>query len=247
MAIEFNAKIRNTVFGRFYCSECHVGFFVKDMYDNHLQTPEHLAKEFLNKISSATSTAENEYSIELNSVKNAILNIDKDKPGKGGKKRKFPKGMRNNQKPKLGNANLVPIGQPSQSKKKKMTWNSQGKKFGNAVNNNSQNHSASPQNILQNQLQNAQQTQQNQHSQPKANKKPKKRNRNRTKKPNVKIPNVHLNPQFYQRQIFPTSYYPQYEYVPYPNMHPPGPPYRYLPGQGYGYFPNFPPGIWGNW
>ena len=134
------------------------------MYDDHLKSPDHLAKEFLNKISSATSTAGNEYSIELNSVKNAILNIDKDKPGKGGKKRKFPKGMRNNQqpKPKLGNANLVPIGQPSQSKKKKMTWNSgnsQGKKFGNAVNNISQNHSASPQNIPQTQLQNAQQIQ----------------------------------------------------------------------------------------
>ena len=244
MAIEFNAKIRNTVFGRFYCSECHVGFFVKDMYDDHLKSPDHLAKEFLNKISSATSTAGNEYSIELNSVKNAILNIDKDKPGKGGKKRKFPKGMRSNHqpKPKLGNANLVPIGQPSQSKKKKMSWNSQGKKFGNAVNNISQNHSASPQNIPQTQLQKAQQTQ---NSQPKANKKPKKRNRNRTKKPNVKIPNDHWNPQFYQRQIFPTSYYPQYEYVPYPNMHPPGPPFP--PGQGYGYFANFPPGIWGNW
>ena len=235
MAIEFNAKIRNTVFGRYYCSECHVGFFVKDMYDNHMQSPDHMAKEFLNRISSATSTVENEYSIELNSVKNAILNIDKDKPGKGGKKRKFPKGMRNNQpKPKLGNANLVPIGQPPQSKKKKMPWNSQGKNTEKKVNIFSQNQSTSPQNNPLPQLQNNLQTQHH-NSQPKTSKKP-KRNRNRTKKPNI-----HVNPQFYQRQIFPTSYYPQYEYVPYID----GPAYH--PGQGYGYFSNFPPGNWGHW
>ena len=238
MAIEFNAKIRNTVFGRFYCSECHVGYFVKDMFDDHLQSPEHLAKEFLNRISSKSSTNENEYSIELNSVKNAILNIDKDKRGKGGKKRKFPKGMRNNQpKPKLRNANLVPTGQPPQSKKKKTTWNPQGNKFGGKVKI-SQSQSASPQNDhQQTQLLNAQQTQ---YSQPKPNKRP-KRNRNRTKKPSV-----HLNPQFYQRQVFqPASYFPQYQYVPYPNVQPPG--QAFPPGQGYGYFPNFPPGIWGNW
>ena len=199
------------------------------MYDDHMQSPEHFAKEFLNRISTPSNT-ENEYSIELDSVKNAIMNIEQDKPAKGGKKRKFPKRM-------LGNANLVPIGEP-QSKKEKLIWNPMLKKSIWKKVKSPQDQIAFPQSD--------QQQSQIQNGQPNPNtckqtKKKRKRGQ-RGKKPNNRLTNQFNQPQ----QIFPNIYYSQYEYVPFPNVYPPRPPYPHGHG-GFGYFPSFATDYWGNW